>query len=129
MVDRLRDQFVTFLGAHQIGVLSLSDRGDAWAMPVRYTSRALTVACLLPRWAEISFRLESSPGVLLTVPSAAAEHHWLGYQGSALVRTLAEWPALHPDAPTALSPDDLYQVLELAPRRLELIDERHGWGR
>jgi hypothetical protein len=71
MVDRLRDQFATFLEEHRIGVLSLSDRGEAWAMPVRYASRVLTVACLLPRWAEITFRRESSPVVLLVIPSWA----------------------------------------------------------
>ena len=76
------------------------------------------------------FRLEGCAEVLLVVPSAGAgDRHWLACRGHARLGALADWPDLRPAAPVPLAADELFQVVEIVPTRLDLIDDREGWGR
>ncbi|HEY8600835.1 MAG TPA: hypothetical protein VIL85_20530 [Thermomicrobiales bacterium] len=130
MVTTLRRQFTTFLAEHRTGILCLSEpAASSWAMPVRYVNRDLTVVCLLPRWSEIAFRLECSHMVTLIVPSSDnSNEHWLSCFGAARLGMMSEWHALWACPGITHAMTDLYEVIEIAPKRLDLFDQRLGWG-
>lgn len=123
MLDKLRDQLTAFLSQHQTGVLSALTASPvgAWAVPVLYRASGLQVECLVPRWSEVAFYLEENSRVVLTVAGdgPGQPRRWLTYQGSA-----------RPLETTTLEPqlDRQYRAVLLQPERLDLVDERRGWG-
>ncbi len=125
----LRHRLTTFLAAHEVGVLALGGEDATWAMPVTYRSQGLAVTCLVPRWAEIDIRLVANADALLVVPAVPGNAgHWLACRGTAQLCPSGTWPSLHPTLPTLIQPT-LYDVVELTLSRLDLVDERSGWGR
>ena len=122
MFDQLRDRFTRYLSDHQMGILSTTGGGNAWAMPIRYYSQGLSLTCLIPRWADIAYHLEQNPTVLVIIPTD--ESCWLQYLATA---QLADPQALAEILP-AMTLDARYVVAYLTPQRLDLIDERRGWG-
>lgn len=120
-MERLRQHITEFLAAHSVGLLCGTGLQGAWALPVRYQNDRLKVVCWLPRWADALYYLEQDPHVLLLVvdsplPEGSKGLCWLHYDG------LAEM------AVTEAGVDELYQTVHLTPRRIELFDERKGWG-
>ncbi|MFQ5858012.1 MAG: hypothetical protein ACE5LU_20605 [Anaerolineae bacterium] len=114
--------------------------GDVWAIPVRYRSRGLEVECLVPRWADVAYHLEQDPGacpercpepvegpsrrVLLVVQACyAAGLRWLQVQGIARPVVAPDWRGLLPGWSSAVPPDDVYLVVHVTPRRIDLFDE------
>jgi hypothetical protein len=122
MFDQLRDRFTHYLSSHQLGIISTTGGGNAWAMPIRYYSQDLNLICLIPRWADVVYHLEQDPTVLVIIPTD--ETCWLQYLATA---QLADPQALAEILPTTAL-DSRYVAAHLTPRRIDLIDERRGWG-
>jgi hypothetical protein len=130
MQDQLRERIITFLSQNRVGVLSATGSGGIWTIPVRYRNQGLAVECLVPRWADVSYHLEQNSQVALVIVVANKDHNlcWLHYQGLARVTITSHWTGLLPSQiPPALA-SDLYHLVSLTPQRLDLIDEKRGWG-
>jgi len=129
MLDQLRAQMAAFLAAHDVCILSTSGAGGAWAMPVRYRSRGLQVDCLIPRWADVAYFAERDPNVLLLIEDAEAPAtRWLQIEGAASAAPDPDWAQWLPSWPSPALPAELYLLLRVMPRRIELFDEACGWG-
>ena len=111
-------------------MLSLAGLDRAWAMPVRYRNQELLIACLVPRWAETSFYLEQRADALLVIPDRnTPDRHWLACRGRAELSSAHTWPELLPCNSGAPDQRALYDLIQFHTTRLDLIDERAGWGR
>ncbi len=125
----LRHRLANFLATHEVGVLVLGGADAAWGMPVLYRSQGLAVACLVPRWAEVDVRLAADTGALLIVSATPGDNgRWLACRGTAHVLPPGAWPDASPST-TQTVPAALYDVVGLTLHRLDLVDERAGWGR
>lgn len=127
MFDRLREEIVQYLTAHESGVLSMGSRDGAYALPVRYHSRSLEITCLLPRWSDAAYYIEQPIPILLIVPDTQGGTCWLHYMGEGIADTEASNPLLSKAGVHAYQPER-YRVAKLTPRRIDLIDQRQGWG-
>jgi len=128
LLDELRERIAMFLSAHRVGVLCTSGRAGAWAMPVRYVSAGLDVACYMPRWADAAYYVEQDPHALLIVHevlSGADDVCWLQYQGTVKP---AESGGSTGETPALGRSPALYQVVRLSPCRIDILDTRLGWG-
>ena len=129
MLDRLRNRITTYLSQHQTCVLSTARSEGAWAIPIRYRSRGLEVDCLVPRWADVAYHLEQDPRVILVIRDTNAPTlRWLQVLGAAQTIEEPDWTGLLPGKMLAPAPDDLYLIVRVTPRRIDLIDESQGWG-
>jgi hypothetical protein len=131
MLDKIRDRMAFHLSQHQVGLLSVNGEQGAWSMPVRYRlGENLTVECLLPRWADGTYYLEQDSRVVLIVPlNRSLEVCWLRVQGEARPVAHPNWEEwFPPEEGEGVPPASLYEVVRVTPRRLNLFDERRGWG-
>lgn len=129
MLDKLRDRIAAYLAQHQICVISAAGPDGARAMPARYRSRGLEVDCLLPRWADVAYYLEQDGRVALVVQDTGAQGlRWLRCLGAAHLVKQPDWDALLPAGVNIPTPDELYLVVRVTPRRIDLLDESRGWG-
>ncbi|MBI4322582.1 MAG: hypothetical protein HY675_29170 [Chloroflexi bacterium] len=133
MLNPARDRMMAYLTAHGIGVLSVSGGQEAWATPVRYRAEGLDVNCLVPRWADVAYHLEQNSGVLLVILHAALAGPqrplcWLEYRGTARPIARPNWAGLLPDGTSEALAEDLYLVVNVSPKRIDLLDESRGWG-
>ncbi len=98
-------------------------------MPVYYRSVGLEIACLLPRWADVAYHLEQDPRVALVVQDDSVPPlRWLRCLGTAQPVEQPDWDTLLPAGTHTLTPDELYLVVRVTPRRVDLLDETRGWG-
>ena len=115
MLDELRGRIAAFLSQNTVCVISTSGCFGAWAVSAQYQNRGLELDCLLPRWSDALYHLEQDPHALVIVLDEHSGHsRWLQYRGIAKVN--------------ALSADERYVALHIAPERIDLIDESRGWG-
>jgi len=135
VLDELRDRMAAFLARHHVCVLSVNGSPGAWAMPVRYHplaergSSALVVECLLPCWADGLYYLERNPRVMLVIRDAQAPAlRWLQMQGRARPDPHPDWRRWELPDHLSVPPEDLYQVVQVMPWRIDLVDEGQGWG-
>jgi nitroimidazol reductase NimA-like FMN-containing flavoprotein (pyridoxamine 5'-phosphate oxidase superfamily) len=125
-----------YLAHHDVCVLSTAGSQGAWAMPVRYRplpgtfgNHGLEVECLVPRWTDVAYHLEQDPRVVLIVQGChASSLRWLQVQGTAQPVAAPGWAELLPGQTSTTPPDDLYLVIRVAPKRIDLMDESRGWG-
>lgn len=113
MLDELRDRIASFLSQNRVCVVATRGSIGAWAMPARYESKGLELCCYLPRWSDAIFHIEQEPQIIAVVMSCAtAPLWWLQYCGIARITDM----------------DDRYVLIHVEPRRIDLLDERQGWG-
>ncbi len=122
-LDQLIDQFAQQLAGSDVGVLYVA---GASPHPVRYRSRRLAVESLLPRWSDLAYAVEAQPMVSLIIPDTGDALCWLQYQGRARVVETADWDELLRDDRLQLPAG--YIRVAIQPQRLDLFDERRGWG-
>ena len=127
MFDKLCAHIITYLAQHQVCVLSTTGTHGAWAMPVSYHHDGLQVTCLLPVWADVAYHLEQDPRVMLLIYDSMQSQQWMQTIGTANKVDTPDWERW-PDQPIPPTPE-LYQVDQITPERIELFDERQGWGR
>ncbi len=141
MLDQLHARIAAFLAAHDVGLLSAAGPEGVWAMPVRYRplpGRGLAVACLLPAWADAAYFLEQAPRVLLVIndlpqsplpgETAGGTLRWLQIRGRADPIVAPDWTLWPARGTPTVPPDALYRAVRVTPARLDLFDERWGWG-
>ncbi len=137
-MDELRSKAAEYLAGHHWGVMSAPvPPGNAgqvtWAAPARYCpvpigtgQDALTIECLVPRWADLGYLLSTDPRALLIVPDLGVSWlRWLECHGVALPVDLQQSAFA---ATTGLETDGRYLAIRIMPRRIDLIDESRGWG-
>jgi hypothetical protein len=129
MLDELCDRVVAYLGKRNTCILSTTGPEGARAMPVRYRNFELEIECLLPRWADVAYDLQEDPRVMLIVQDVSAPKlRWLQCVGTAHPVEQPDWTASLPEETPTAPPDDLYLVVRVTPRRIDLLDESLGWG-
>ncbi len=100
-----------------------------YALPVRFRTHGEGIDCLLPNWSGVADLLDEVREVtLVAVGDSTQDLTWLFIRGTAAVLPAQGWEGLSPPAPRLLDPSDLYQLVRITPRRIELVDERRGWG-
>ena len=134
MLDELRDRMASFLARYHVCVLSVNGSPGAWAMPVRYHplpeagGHALVVECLLPHWADGLYYLEQNSQVMLVIWETDVEAlRWLQMQGRAQPVRRPDWRRWSLPR-CSVPPEELYRVVQVTPRRIDLVDEGRGWG-
>lgn len=132
MLNTLRERMRTHLLRNNVGVLSVTGNEGVSAMPVRYRVQNLELDCLVPRWADIAYNVESHPDVLIVVlteiPSPTDLLCWLQYKGKARPVASPDWNGILPEGVSAVLAKDMYLVLHVIPERIDLLDESRGWG-
>ncbi len=137
MLDELRDRIVAYLLRHPVGVLVAAGAPGISALPVRCHSHDLQVDCLVPRWADVAYRLEQDRRVALIISDPPLSPLlggtrgglcWLQYQGIAHAVAAPNWTELLPVWTSAAPPENLYVVIRVTPQRIDLFDESNGWG-
>ncbi len=129
MLDKLRDRMAAYLSQHRVCVISAAGPDGARAIPARYRNAGLEVDCLLPRWADVAYYLEQDGRVALVVQDTGAQGlRWLRCLGAAHLVEQPDWDALLPKGAHTPAPDELYLVVRVTPRRIDLLDESRGWG-
>ncbi len=121
----LRKRIEGGLADHRAGVLSTNGTGGAWAVPVRYRADGLEIAALLPSWTDVAFFAGDGREVLLVIDDEEQRgRRWIQYRGTA-----------HVDDPSGDRrragvgvEHRRYLTVRLHPTRIDLIDERRGWG-
>lgn len=130
MLDQLRDRIAAYLAEHRLCVVSAhgAPAAGTFAAPALYRMSGLELACTLPRWTDVLYLLEQDGHALIIVADELSEgKRWLEYHGK--VVTIA--PAPMDEAPGGAGArvgDGRQVTLLLAPIRIDLIDERLGWG-
>jgi len=113
MLDELRDRVTSFLSQNHICVISTNGSLGAWAVLAQYNNDGLTLNCRLPRWLDVAYYLEQEPNIMVIILDTTSEkNHWLQYRGVARLTD---------------SSDDLYVAVQVTPKRVDLVDESHGW--
>lgn len=108
----------------RIAILSVGK----YALPVRCRFREPALECRVPTWAGVSDLLEEMAEVTLVVMEDGEPDRWLFIRGAATVVTDPDWEGLRPPHWSRVEPADLYQLLRIEPKRIEMIDEQRGWG-
>lgn len=129
----LRERMRAYLSRSSVGVLTVLGPEGMSAMPVRYRAENLELDCLVPRWADIAYHVETGSEawlvILAVLPSSAREPLcWLQYRGKARAVENPDWTDLLPAGACRALAADLYLVVRVAPERLDLMDESQGWG-
>jgi hypothetical protein len=97
------------------------------ATPIARRPRARLFAAPLGHRA---YYLKEHPRVLVVIPDGDdAGRPWLQCQGMARPAPAPDWGAFQQEDSGVARPDGLYLVLRVTSERIDLVDERHGWGR
>lgn len=120
----LNMQTLAAIGA-RAAVLSVGQ----YALPVFFRIRESAVECRVPTWTGIGDLLEEHGEVLLVIVTETGPClRWFFLRGPAAPVADPDWEGLQPPAAGRVSANDLYLLLRITPKRMELIDEQHGWG-
>jgi hypothetical protein len=133
VLNILRERMRALLLGNRVGVLSISGGDGTWAMPVRYRADDLEVDCLVPGWSDIAYHVEQCPDVLLVVMSVFSSSPeeslcWLQFAGKAERVVDPRWDDLLPQGTPQALAAELYRVIRVTPKRMDLLDESRGWG-
>jgi hypothetical protein len=129
MIDATRDHIEARLAAHRYCLVTAGSIEGFASLPARYRAVGLEVDCLLPLWSEASYYVEDDPRVELVIGCVFEDiGSWLQLRGTAQILDLPDWPALLSQRPGMVAPADLYRVIRVRPTRIDLFDERRGWG-
>lgn len=100
-----------------------------YALPVRFRVRGTVVDCQVPIWAGSSDLLKTRADVtLVAAQEAGPDLLWIFARGSAALHPHPDWRGFSDLRNDRARLDDLYEMVRIDPKRLELFDERRGWG-
>ncbi|HEY3314537.1 MAG TPA: hypothetical protein VGL40_04555 [Bacillota bacterium] len=100
-----------------------------YSLPVRFRIREQAVECRVPTRSGVGDRLEEAgEATLVAVAEVGPDLRWLFMRGPAVVVPEPDWEGLRPPPSNQVGPDDLYQLVRIELKRIELVDERRGWG-
>lgn len=85
--------------------------------------------CLIPCWADVAYFAERDPHVLLLIQDDEAPATcWLQVEGAASPAPDPDWGQWLPSWLSPVPPAELYHLLRVTPRRIDLFDAGRGWG-
>jgi len=114
VLEELRDRVTTYLSRNRVCVITTNGSGGAWAVAAQYRNDGLLLNCRVPRWYDAIYHLELDPRtIVIVVDEQLTQLRWLEYRGTAQIVD---------------SSDQRYVDVRIAPERVDLIDEMHGWG-
>jgi hypothetical protein len=123
MFDVTRDHMIGYLAERRLCVIGAGNlTAGVCLFPAPCRAAGLALDCVLPLWADLTFRLEQDPSVSVVLPPAG-HGPWLQIRGLATPLAAPEWSALLPEAPR-VAPSDLYRVVRIHARRIDALDER-----
>jgi hypothetical protein len=100
-----------------------------YSLPVRFRVCGAVVECGVPTWSGVSDLLEKSEEVtLVALKNSESNLRWIFLRGAGSVIKNHDWEGLVPSERSLVEPGDLYQLLRIYPKRMELFDEERGWG-
>jgi hypothetical protein len=124
MSNILTTQMLETIGARH-AILGVA----GYALPVRFRVRGSIVECCVPTWSGISDLLEKSVEVtLVALKNSENNLRWIFLRGAGSVIKNQDWGGIVPSESSLVDPGDLYQLLRIEPKRMELFDEQRGWG-
>lgn len=140
MLDELKNRLSEYLQQYQGAALCGMGQGTMWLLPVHYRSFGLELYCAVPGWSDAAYILQETTTVQLIVPfsgqNMATERveraarvesgAWLWYLGEARQIISLDCPTSVAVA-QAVKPGS-HIFVRILPRRIDLIDERRGWG-
>lgn len=125
MFDATRDHIATYLAARRLCVIGAGGAAGVSLLPVPCRAHGLALDCLLPLWADVTFQLEQDPRVTVAVPPDGGDDgNWLQIRGVATPLGDPDWGLLLPEPPVLAAPADLYRLVRVHPRRIDLLDRR-----
>ncbi|MBU3114525.1 hypothetical protein [Clostridium lacusfryxellense] len=96
---------------------------------MRFRVRGLIVECSVPTWSGLSDLLENIEEVtLVVIKNSDTDLSWVFVRGTGRIIENQEWEALVPSEHGLVEPEDIYYLLSIEPKRIELFDEQRGWG-
>jgi hypothetical protein len=136
VLDELRDRIAAYLATHRVCIVSTQGTAGSSAVLARYHlvqdaagRQALQVDCLVPRWADVTYHLEQNPGLLVIVPDLQGDGlRWLQIRGAARLILACDWAEWHSAETSDVRVEDRYLAMRVTPQRIDLVDERQGWG-
>jgi hypothetical protein len=136
VLDELRDRMAAYLATHRVCIVSTQGTASSSAVLARYHlvqdadgRQALQVDCLVPRWADVTYHLEQNPGLLVIVPDLQGDGlGWLQIRGAARPVLACDWTEWHAAETSDVRIEDRYLAMRVTPQRIDLVDERQGWG-
>lgn len=100
-----------------------------YSLPVRFRVSGYIVECAVPTWSSVSDLLEKTEVVtLVAAQNSGTNLRWIFLWGIGSVINNQDWKGLVPSERSLVDPGDLYQLLRITPKRMELFDEQKGWG-
>ncbi|MDW7674235.1 MAG: hypothetical protein SCK28_06850 [Bacillota bacterium] len=101
----------------------------SYALPVRFRVRGQFVECGVPTWSGVGDLLEKAEKItLVAVQNYGTNLRWLFLKGAGTVVKDPDWEGIVSPQGGRVDPGDLYQLLRIEPKRMELFDEQLGWG-
>lgn len=100
-----------------------------YSLLVRFRVCGLIVECSVPTWSGLSDLLEKIEEVtLVVIKNSETDLSWVFVRGTGRIIANQDWEALVPSEHGLVGPEDLYHLLRIEPKRMELFDEQRGWG-
>lgn len=136
MIDKLRQEVIQFLEAHQMVHLALSGPDSPWACVAQYMSAGLTMYLIERRASDLVFYVENDPQIVLTVCEPQAESDRSVQEsslifGTARILTHQELREIPDEIQAAYSLQNLrtpgvYTLIEVQPTRVHLVKRDGG---
>lgn len=102
---------------------------EGYALPVHFRICRSNVECSVPSWCGISDLPEKIEEVMLIfIKNLKTDLSWTFLRGTGKIIKNQDWEGLLPSEHSLVDPEDLYHLLCIEPKRIELFDEARGWG-
>lgn len=100
-----------------------------YTLPVPFRVCRQTVECRVPTWSGVADLLETTRQVtLVVVQNSENGLRWVFLRGLGKVIKDPDWEGFGPLQIGWTNIGDLYQLLRIEPKHMELFDEQKGWG-
>ena len=124
MSDILTPQILETMGTNY-AILGM----DRYSLLVRFRICGEVVECSVPTWCGLSDSPENiKEFTLVVVKNSETEFSWIFVRGAGRIIENEKWEFLIPTEHGLVDPKDLYNILRIVPKRMELFDEKRGWG-
>ena len=102
---------------------------NGYSLLVRFRVCGGVVECSVPTWNGLSDLPEKIEAVtLVVINNSETDLSWVFVRGTGRIVENQSWETLIPSEHGLVDPEDLYHLLRIEPTRMELFDEKRGWG-